>query len=345
LATPPSVVTITGWEATRVNTTDTTGTNLRAFVRTHAPMPPQRAALFAAELAEQLAARHREGAAQGGLVDTVRVREVDGGSRPVLGRPAGHGEAPESDVRELGAVLAQLIGMRPPTLDKPPPAPPGPSGPLWTVILDTQHADRGRRPSAAVVARRLRDAARDLLLDEASWPSAVAPPEYLPGADDPDPEQPAPAAEPAHRRRWVLLVAGAVVVLVAAAVLVATIGGGSIGGADGGTGQSPSASGPSPGPPVQVCLNPGCPAQVTFRPDGDQFSVCDKAKDDRSAVAVYSRADQPGEKSIWASAGEGTCVNQRVDIPARTRITIKACTGERADNRVVACSEPVTATA
>jgi hypothetical protein len=333
-----------------VNTTDTTGTSLRAFVQAHAPMPLHRAALFAAELAEQLAARHGEGAAQGGLVDTVRVREVDGGHRPVLGRPSGRDGALASDVRELGAVLAQLIGTPPPASDKPVPAPTGVAGPLWTVVLDTQHADRERRPPAAVLARRLRDTARDLLLDEASWPSAVAPPEYVPGADEPDPEQSAAAAGPARRRRWMLLVAGAVVVLVAAAVLVATIGGGPTGGgptggADGGTGQSPGASGQSPGPPVQVCLNPGCPAQVTFRPDGDQFSVCDKAKDGRSAVAVYSRADQPGEKSIWASAGEGTCANQRVDVPANTRITIKACTGERADTRVVACSDPVTATA
>jgi hypothetical protein len=328
-----------------VNTTDATGISLRAFVRAHAPMPPQRAALFAAELAEQLAARHREGAAQGGLVDTVRVRAVDSGHRPVLGRPSGRGGAPESDVRELGAALAQLIGVPPPVSDKPVPASPGIAGPLWTVVLDTQHADRGRRPPAAVMARRLRDAARDLLLDEAPWPSAVAPPEYVPGADDPDPEQPAPAAGSARRRRWVLLVAAAVVMLVAAAVLVATIGGGPTGGADGGAGQTPGASGQSPGQPVQVCLNPGCPAEVTFRPDGDQFSVCDKAKDGRSAVAVYSRADQPGEKSIWASAGEGTCTNQRVGVPANTRIAIKACTGERADNRVVACSEPVTAMA
>jgi hypothetical protein len=325
-----------------VNTTDRTGTSLPAFVSAHAPMPPLRAGLFAAELAEQLAVRHADGAVQGGLAETVRVCEVDGRYRPVLGRPSGRDGAPESDVRELGAVLARLLGVRPPLADRPTP-PVGLPDPLWTVVVDTQHTDRARRPPAAVVARRLRDAARDLLLAEAPWPSAVAPPAYVPGADEQDPEDPPP---PTRRSRRTLVIVGAtVVVLVAAVALALTMGGGSNGGAAGGNRPPPSTSGQSPLPPVQVCLNPNCVVQVTFRPDGDQFSVCDKAKDGHSALAVYSRADQPGEKSIWASKGDGTCVNQRVEMPARTRVTVKACTGERAQNRIVACSDPVTAMA
>jgi hypothetical protein len=322
-----------------VNTIDETETSLRAFVRKRAPMRPLRAALFAAELAEQLAARHADGVVHGDLAHTVRVREVDGGERPVLDRSSGRDGEPESDVRELGVLLAQLLGVRPPSPGEPAP-PPGIPDPLWTVVVDTQDVDRAQRPPAAVAARRFRDAARDLLLAEASWPSAVPPPAYVPGADEPDAGGPVP---PRRRSRRVLVIVGAVVVLlVVAGALAMTVGGDATGGAAGGNRPSPSASGQLP--PTQVCLNPNCVAQVTFRPDGDEFSVCDKAADGLSALAVFARSDQPGEKSIRAEKGAGSCVTQRVTMPARTRVTVKACTADRARNRLVACSDPVTAT-
>jgi hypothetical protein len=331
-----------------VNTTDRTGTSLRAFVDARAPLAAQRAALFTADLADQIAARHAEGVVQGALADSVRVRSVDGDERPVLGRPARSG-SPDGDVKELGLLLAALLGVTGPAPDTP--APPGVPDPLWTVVTDAVDADRARRPPAAVLARRLRDATRDLLLGEVRWPSAVAPPDYVPGPDDAGEPDDAPA--PARRHRLVLLTIGPVVLVVLVAVIVyAVVGDSGASGGDAGSPPpgSPGSSGPvgssaSAGPSVQACLNPNCVAQVVFRADTDQFSVCDKAKDGLSALAVFSRANQQGERSIWASNGEGTCVNQRVEVQAGTRITFKACTADRPQNRLVACSEPVTATA
>jgi hypothetical protein len=319
-----------------MGTANRTQTSLRVFVDTHAPMPAPQAALFVADLADELAQRHAAGAAQGALADTVTVREADSRMRPVPGRPADPSGRPEEDVRELGVLLRHLLGNA--SAD---------AGPLWTIIRDVGADDPFARPPAVVVARRLRDVARDLLLDEASWPTAPPPPGYVPGeegmADEASDEFP---SIPRRRRRgWVIAgAAGVTLATAATATAVALAAGDGNGSGDSG-GRASAQPSVSQGPPVQVCVRAGCDAKAVFRPDGDRFEVCDGAKDGWSAVAVYTRGDRGGETAIWASNGAGTCLNQAPDLPEGTTVTVKACLGERPTNRVLECGAPVTARA
>jgi hypothetical protein len=191
-----------------------TSVDLRTYARDSGPLPPHRAALLAAELAEHLASVHAGGAAYGGFAPE-KVRVDSDGVRVSVAGPASRAEPHEplaaADVRGAGAVLAELLGER----DAGGPAV------LWAIV-DACAAGPSAQPAAAVLASQLRDAVRDLLLGSAwtppAHPSRGAAPRYLP---DLDPRvQPAPLGGRARSRR-AALVAGATAA--AAIVLAATV--------------------------------------------------------------------------------------------------------------------------
>src|SRR5439155_17384169 len=155
----------------------TTGVDLAGYVRAHAPMPPQRAALFAGELAEQLATLHAEGRAHGPLEIGVQVDTAGGGPRPLIVRSgaAGPSHSATDDVWQVGLLLAHLLGVGMLRDGGLPHRPPEIAPPLWSVLQRCLEPNPAARPPAAVLARQLRDVARDLLLGVAPWQSVIVP--------------------------------------------------------------------------------------------------------------------------------------------------------------------------
>jgi hypothetical protein len=290
-------------------------------------------------VAEQLAALHAEGRTHGPLAAGARVEHDGRYARPVLGPPAGQA-SPADDVRELGVLLSSLLRAN---LSGPPDGVPVA---LWSLVQACLQPDPAARPSAAVLARRLRDVARDLLLGMAPWPSPGSAP-VVAGGGAPVPDyvpREEVASEPAgsvragrDRRRWLLIGSAAVAVLLA--------GVGATFAMRGTSSPNGGAEPPSQAPPIEVCLPPDCAAEGTFRAVGEHFVACDQKADGMSAVLLYRRADKPDETAVWASKGQGTCEDHDADIPEGTEITFKVCTGERDQNRIVRCGEPVTGTA
>lgn len=218
------------------------GSDLPTFLRQHAPMTPQKGAVFAATLAEQLAALHADGRALGALDAGVRVEIVTGVARPVVieratvTRPGSPDTAAE-DVHGVGVLLVRLLGAELPRGPELPRRPDAVPDSLWSLVANCLTPNPAARPTAAVLARQLRDTARDLLLGVSAWPSAtglahpadpgtptgadieIPVPGYVPGPDStsgPD----VPARSPRRRGRQ-LLVATTVAVLVLAAVGIA----------------------------------------------------------------------------------------------------------------------------
>lgn len=136
-------------------------TDLTAYVRAHAPVPPARAAVFVGDLTEQLAALHAEGRAHGPLERGVRVEMEPARARPFLVAPAGSATPPD-DVWGAGVLLAYLLGVPMAGGELPPRRPDGVPPQLWellTACLDRDPAHRrGARPPAA--CRGPRPAAR-----------------------------------------------------------------------------------------------------------------------------------------------------------------------------------------
>jgi hypothetical protein len=174
------------------------GRDLRAYLSAHGPVPPHRAALLVASLAEQLSVVHAEGSAYREIgPETVHVT----GSGLRAGVSLSGQVVPLNDagvaanVRAAGGLLAWLLGATPGG-GRPESAPPS----LWRVVDSATGTDDASRPGAALLARQLRDAARDLLLEvsppAASMPIPVAAPRYVPASD-------MIAAPPRGRRsRW-----------------------------------------------------------------------------------------------------------------------------------------------
>jgi hypothetical protein len=395
--------TVTGYEAA--------GMDLTTYLRQHAPVTPQKAAAFAANVAEQLAAVHAEGRTLGPVHAGVRVELVNGVARPVVA-PApqagpGEPEAPD-DVREVGQLLGHLLLGADATpgqdlRDRPDMAP----DPLWSLIAGCLDEDPQARPTAAVLARQLRDTARDLLLGAAPWsvltelPDATPPgastgrvkapvPGFVPGLDSTD--ELAVLVRP--RRRGVRLLAAAsiaAVVLAAAGVAFAVSGSADknpsaadkspaaadkVPGGQAATapiastapGPNPTTPGPTtevarpparssptankpatPAPPAPAstsvaCLPPDCAGRVTFQPQDAHLTVCDNKKDGFSAIGIYTRSDVSGEKQLWASNTFGTCADAKLGMRKGAKISFKACIGDHSENKIVACSEPVTST-
>jgi hypothetical protein len=206
---------------------------LRAFLQQDAPLAPQNAALFAADLAEQVAALHAEGRKPGPLENGVRVETGGGRARPVIVESEIETEPHRQldDVWVLGSLLADLLGA-PMTPDRsPPPRPDNVPDALWSQVGAALATDPSARPTAAVLARQLRDTARDLLLGVSPWPSATG--VAQPAADDPGIEAPVPGyvpvagstfdlPQPTRSRRGQRPVI--VVVAAAAVVILATVG-------------------------------------------------------------------------------------------------------------------------
>ncbi|GII55860.1 hypothetical protein Pth03_42490 [Planotetraspora thailandica] len=144
-----------------------TGLYLRGYLRTHPPLAPGQAAVFAADLAEQLAALHAAGRAHGPLDTAVRVENSGGRDRPVVVASAAvpYGEAPAvpqeeaDDVQAVGTVLAGLLGARPEgaALSRPGQTP----GDLWSLVTASLDPDPAVRPALADLALRLRDAGEE----------------------------------------------------------------------------------------------------------------------------------------------------------------------------------------
>jgi hypothetical protein len=321
--------------------------DLRAFVQANAPLPAPKAVLFAAELAERMAWLHAEGRSVGPLDRGVQATSVDGQARPVLagpGQPDASGGA--EDVFAVGVLLTALLGALPPTPAGPPPRPDAVPEGVWPVVLGCLDRDPAARPTAAVLARQLRDVGRDLLLglgqSPVAGPSGVATaPGFVPGPLDDAAEPEPPAARDSHGRRRLLLVSAAVAVVVLGGVVALALAGSTpdAPGATTTTGAPPQAE------PAEVCVDEGCAARAEFRPAEKQVVACDNQRDGFSAVAVYTRADREGESTVWASSGNGTCAEDAVDLPAGTEVTLKACTGDRPTDRIVSCSDAVIGTA
>ncbi|MFD0745827.1 hypothetical protein ACFQ1L_31355 [Phytohabitans flavus] len=148
---------------------------MRPYVRQHAPFAPHQAALFAAELAEQVAALHAAGRRPLRLDSDVRVEVHEGRVRPVImaSEPEAGPHTRTDDVRALGGVLSDLLGAPPEPDGGLPPRPNGAPEALWSLLETAVAADPAARPTAALLARQLRDAARDLLLGVTPWPAAA----------------------------------------------------------------------------------------------------------------------------------------------------------------------------
>lgn len=148
------------------------GPDLGTLRRQHALPEPQRAALFAADLAEQLAVLHAEGRAYGPL-DAVHVETSEGRPRPVLAEPGELSEADSlaDDVRAVGALLADLLDAQEAAGQDLPLRPDDVPDVLWSLVVACLNADPATRPTVAVLAQQLRNIARDLLLGVAPWPS------------------------------------------------------------------------------------------------------------------------------------------------------------------------------
>jgi hypothetical protein len=211
--------------------------------------------------------------------------------------------------------------------------------------------DATARPTAAVLARQLRDTARDLLLDVVPTPAAHSDesttevevssvPAYVPGHDPAT--RPGEPAERSRARRWV-------VVLVAALAAV-VVGSGATtvfelydqrGGAPPPTPPPTSSLTTEPPAPVEACAPPDCAARVTVEPGG-RVVVCDNSTDGLSGVAVVTSPALSEPMPMWASAGNGTCEDADLPVPAGAEITVEPCTGDRPTNRIVRCGDPVT---
>ena len=150
------------------------GQDLRTYLSENGPLPPERAALLVAGLAEQLAAVHAGGHA---------YREVGPEAVRVNGPGSGEGvsvsisaqtipltvQAASSNVRDAGVLLARLLGGAPGG-GCPEGAPPA----LWHLVESCVGAGVTQRPGAALLAQRLRDAGQP--------PPVVPVPRYLPYA-------------------------------------------------------------------------------------------------------------------------------------------------------------------
>jgi hypothetical protein len=326
----------------------TTGTDLASYLRVHAPMPPYRAAVFVSALADQIAALHAEGRTVGPLRAGVRV-ETDGWHRPVIVRPGVSGAAcrASDDVAQVGLLLAGLLGAPAGVGPRLPPRPEAVPAQLWSLVTDSVHRDTTARPTAAVLARRLRDTARDLLLDVVPTPSpgeatttiGISPvPDYVPGRDLEDGSKPAPRSRAALGRVVLVATMGTVILGAGATTVFALIGQ---------PGSAPPPTPPptgAPPPPVQACAPPGCAARVTVEPGG-RLVVCDNSADGLSGVAVVTGPALSEPMPVWASEGNGTCEDKDLPVPAGTAITVEPCTGERPANRIERCGEIVAATA
>jgi serine/threonine-protein kinase len=189
------------------------GQDLRTYLSEHAPVPPHRAALLVASLADQLAIAHAEGRAYRDLgPETVYV--VEPGVRvdaEVVPKTDG---AASADVRAAGVLLARLLGATP-AGGRPEGAP----AVLWRVVESCTSGDSARRPGAALLARLLRDAARDLLLEVApgagAGPAAGPAPQYLPDRDAPP--EPPPGRRSRRTGRALLVAATALAIALAGA--------------------------------------------------------------------------------------------------------------------------------
>jgi hypothetical protein len=153
--------------------------DLHDFVVASAPMPPPEAAWFGAILAEHLAWLHADGRRVGSFDSDVRVDDVDGRAVPVVvaTAPPATWDGGVGDIQAVGELLVGLLGVS--TLpaqweDLPDDGPPDA---LWSVALGCLDIDPGRRPSAAVLARQLRDVGRYLQLGVAPWPPLEDPPD------------------------------------------------------------------------------------------------------------------------------------------------------------------------
>ncbi|GII42745.1 serine/threonine protein kinase [Planotetraspora phitsanulokensis] len=154
-----------------------TGLYLRGYLRSHTPLAPRPAALFAADLAEQLAALHVEGRAHGPLDAGVRVETADGHARPAIvgsGIPAGRTGGPD-DVRATGLLLAHLLGSQTAADAEVPRRPGNVPDTLWSLVTACLDADPAGRPTAATLAQRLHDAAADLGGAPSQLPGAPVP--------------------------------------------------------------------------------------------------------------------------------------------------------------------------
>jgi serine/threonine protein kinase, bacterial len=197
--------------------------DLRTYVRENGPLPPHRAALLVAELADHLVAVHAAGTAYGTIApETVRVGR-DGSVWVPAVRPVDPKQPDESlaaaDVRSTGAILAELLSGRAA----------GAPAALWAIV-DTCAAPAPAQPTATELAERLRDAVRDLLLDPAPTPPAGRKPGARPWRV-PSLAPAAPGGLRSGRRRTVLLVGAAIVagvVLAGAGVLPLVAKGGSV---------------------------------------------------------------------------------------------------------------------
>jgi hypothetical protein len=214
---------------------------LRSFLQEQAPLAPQKAALFAADLAEQVAALHAEGRKPGPLDIGVRVETGGGRARPVIVESEIETEPHRQldDVWVLGSLLADLLGA-PMTPDRsPPPRPDNVPDALWSLVGAALATDPAARPTAAILARKLRDTARDLLLGVSPWPSATGVAEPAAGQPaDPGMEVPVPGYVPVagtpldlppptrsrRGRRLIIVLAAAATVAVLAAVGVVGAG-------------------------------------------------------------------------------------------------------------------------
>ncbi|GAA1307699.1 hypothetical protein Psi02_45510 [Planotetraspora silvatica] len=282
-----------------------TGFYLRGYLRSHTPLAPRQAALFAADLAEQLAVLHAEGKAHGPLDAGVRVETTDGHARPVIveaGMPAGRTGGPD-DVRATGMLLAHLLGSQ---TDVEPGAPRRAENVpdvLWSLVTACLEPDPAGRPTAATLVRRLRDASAEL----AQPPLVGAPVSAGPTADGgvsplaavPRPGVASEPTSPGRSRGRSRRVAAAGVVLVGVGV---GIGFAVVGPPDDGNtavGAVPSTSvaapsGTSAAPTAPPSRKPTASSRKTAPAGSTASPESTKAKARHSSPAVSVSPQQPG---------------------------------------------------
>jgi hypothetical protein len=301
-----------------------------------APMPPATAVLLVADVVAQLADLHAAGRAAGPLDAVVRLDTTGDRPRATLAAPPvpAPWDGGATDVRAAAGLLVRLLRPLP--------------EPVSATLRPALDPDPAVRPPADVLARQLRALGRDLLLGVAPWQGTTASPSvdppagdvpavapgFVPGAGRPVVTEVPRPHEGAGRRSLLFAIS-------AVATVLAVVGGGlalrtrAAGG--------PATTTTAAARPVEVCLAPECTVRVSFVATGNRVTVCDNREDGLSGVAVIDRAGSAGESRVWASSGRGTCVEETVGLRERTRVSIRACTGERAGERIDRCSGTVAA--
>jgi len=98
-----------------------------------------------------------------------------------------------------------------------------------------------------------------------------------------------------------------------------------------------------PQQPTSVCTPGDCAAQASFAAYGEHLYVCDKKADGHGAMVSYRRSDVPGQNNeAWARSGNGTCLDQNMNMPEGATITFKVCLADYQPRKILSCSGTIT---